>query len=346
MLTAGVVGCGRIGAFTSPENKESLPPGWLPYSHVEAIKAVGWSLRLIALCDVDKEKLAQAQVAYDIGIGIWEADELIVRTKPDILGIATRTMGRTEIIRDAVECGVKGIYFEKPISTDLGDCYAALNAVDKNNVKIIYGNQRRFHDVYMRAKDLIDDGEIGDIVEIQASFGRAGLLWTHPHTVDTILYFVGSCDVEFVQARCIYIPPFSIDDRCVDADPILKFGFIQFENGIAANISCQNNVNGLNISISGTKGTMSIPANGCQLEVNNRLVDVPITMSGTQRAYAQLARAVKTNGPSPVSTKEVRTGHEILFGFVRSSMYEGRRTRLSELDERFVITGKQGDLYP
>ena len=149
-----------------------------------------------------------------------------------------------------------------------------------------------------------------------------------------------------MQASCWCRPPYTIDEKCLDTDPILEFGFIKFRNGVTANISSENNVNGLNIAISGTKGTMRIPANGSHLEVNNRFVDVPITMSGTRRAYAQLARAVRTDGPSPISTAVVQVGHEILFAFVKSSINEGRRTSLNGLDDQFVITVKQGDLYP
>lgn len=340
--TVGLIGCGRIGKTSKGE---TLPLGWRPYNHIDAIE-VNKNLCLTAVCDVSIEKLKNV-VAKTPAAVYCRYEELIDDVhRPDILGIATRTKGRTDIIRYAAEHGVKGIYIEKPISTSLEDCYTALDAVEKNNVNIVYGTQRRFHDVYMRARDLIRDREIGDIVEIQATFGRAPLLWTHPHTVDTILYFAESCDVEYVQASCSLAPSYLVSDSCADTDPLLNFGFIQFKNGITANISCQNTINGMNITISGTTGTLSIPANGSYLELDSCLIDVPIKMSGTQRAYAELARAVETDSPSPISTEEVRTGHEILFGFVRSSMYEGRRTRLSELDERFVITGRQGDLYP
>jgi len=317
--TVGLIGLGRIGKTSKGE---TLPLGWRPYNHLDAIKA-NKNLCLVATCDVET---------------FYNYKTLIDHVRPDIIGIATRTKGRTDIIRYAAEHGVKGIYIEKPISTSLEDCYTALDAVEKNNVNVVYGTQRRFMDIYRRAKDIILFGGIGEIVSIEVGFGRAALLWTHPHTVDTILYFTGM-DVEFVQGACLF-PPESMSDSGIDADPILETGFIKFNNGITADIFCRPTTNGMNVYIFGKTGTIKILENGSRLELNNINVDVPITISGTQRAYSELGIGYGTG------TEHIRVGHQILFALMKSSMSGGKRVKLDELDEKFRITGRHGDLLP
>ena len=97
VLTACVVGCGRIGSNTSEELRHQLPDGWFPLNHIEAI-GKNKNIRLIGLCDINKDNLQTAQRTYKIDKGYLDYKKMIDDLKPDILSIATRTSGRTDII--------------------------------------------------------------------------------------------------------------------------------------------------------------------------------------------------------------------------------------------------------
>jgi|GEM_PF-6699457 len=70
-LKAAVIGCGRIGTYTRPELRISLPDGSLPVNHAEAILA-NEKLQLIALCDINDENMMRASKTY--GVAYWFED--------------------------------------------------------------------------------------------------------------------------------------------------------------------------------------------------------------------------------------------------------------------------------
>ena len=87
---AAVIGCGRMGAFTSESVIRYAPPFWLPLSHAEAISSHP-GLALAAMCDIDGEALARAADKYQVERRFNDPIELLDAVRPTLLGIATRT---------------------------------------------------------------------------------------------------------------------------------------------------------------------------------------------------------------------------------------------------------------
>ncbi|MDH5645361.1 MAG: Gfo/Idh/MocA family oxidoreductase, partial [Candidatus Heimdallarchaeota archaeon] len=196
-LRVAIIGCGRIGTLTKPERKAMMPSGTVPINHAEAIIS-NTSLQLVALCDVDKANLDRASKAYEVEKCFNDYKALILDVKPDIISIATRTLGRCDIIKFAVENGVKGIHIEKPISTNLAECREVIEVAKKHQVYLTYGTARRFMDIYIRAKEILASGEIGELVQISIELGYTLLLWNHPHSVDMLIFFAECMDIEYV----------------------------------------------------------------------------------------------------------------------------------------------------
>jgi predicted dehydrogenase len=352
LLTVGIVGCGRIGANTPKKFRENAPKGWIPISHAEAIKS-NKHLNLIALCDINEERLLEASKKYKVDRIYTDYKSLILEIKPDILSIATRTADRCNIIEFASEQGIKGIHAEKPLSRNMEECNRALNAVKRNGVKLTYGTTRRFMDIYRKAKMLINSGEIGDIIQISIENGRTTLMWNHPHSVDLLLFFSNCLEVEYVQANCI-IDFSSIKGNLIDDDPIIENAFVKFKNGVSGLIT---SLSGMNTRISGTLGTLTIFADGSWIEIHKKKVNnVPYhlkiktihpksKMSGTQQAFNELEHAVKEGKELSIKSEEIALAQKILFSFALSSIMGGRRITLSELDDYFTITGRFGSMY-
>jgi len=351
-LKAALVGCGRMGACTSDRLRQTAPIGWLPLSHAEVIKS-NKNLELIALCDVDEDRLCWASAMYGVEKCYTDYKSMILETKPDILSIATRTAGRSEIIEFAAEHGVKGIHAEKPLSRNMADCNRALDAVAKNGVELTYGTTRRFMDVYRRAKEIVNSGEIGELVEISIEHGRTMLMWNHPHSVDLLLFFSDCLNVDYVQATCA-INSSSIKDNLVDDDPITENAFVKFGNGVNGVIT---SAFGLNTRIAGTLGSLTVVADGSWIEIHKKTceaspyhlhvekLEIAPEMSGTQRAFYELEAAVREDKELSIHLEEIAISQQILFCFVLSSLRDGIRLRLSDLDDDFTITGRFGSLY-
>ena len=47
--------------------------------------------------------------------------------------------------------------------------------VNDNNIALTYGTIRRYFDIYAKAKEIAESGMVGDLEEIEVSFGSAQL---------------------------------------------------------------------------------------------------------------------------------------------------------------------------
>ena len=78
-------------------------------------------LELYALCDAEPEALRRAGEAYGVGRMYGDFGEMLDQAKPHLLGIATRTPGRAEIIRCAAAGGVRALHIEKPLCSSMAE---------------------------------------------------------------------------------------------------------------------------------------------------------------------------------------------------------------------------------
>jgi scyllo-inositol 2-dehydrogenase (NAD+) len=352
-LKVAVIGLGRMGAEPSSRLRGKIPDGWLPISHIEAIRETP-EFELVAICDQNDELLRRHQEYYGINKGYVDYREMITEIKPDIISIATRTDIRCEIIKYGLQNNVKGFYAEKPISRSLKDCKEILNIIQHRNSKIIYGATRRAMDIYKKAKDICDSGELGQVKHISVEFGSTSLLWSHPHSTDLIIFFSGSTDVTEIQGSC-FIETGSIKSpTLVDFDPIVKNAHFTFANGVSASIS---QASGFNVRIACESGILTIHGDGYCIEIN-RVKDLPgyfhsieevkivSTKSGTQYLMEDLRDAVLKDQPvKHIVPDEILCGQRLLFGILESSMQGGRIVTIEELNENVVITGRSGKLY-
>lgn len=351
-LRVALVGCGRIGAHTPPHVRAACPPGWLPLNHAEAITMTP-GLELVAVCDTDTTR-AEA-TAKEFGAARWFTDyrKLIEEVRPDLLSIATRTDGRCNIIEFAATHGVRGIHAEKPLGRSREECQRALAVVAAHDVHLSYGTTRRYMDAYREAKRLFAEGSFGALQQITLEFGRSALLWTHPHSVDLAVFFSGAREVDFVQAT-VASPPEAITGHIVDADPKVENAFIQFANGVRATLTCAG---GLHTHLVGEHGTLTVGADGSWMESNRKAMPnaaYPLaherwqpdaSLSGTQRAFSELATTVRSQGPLGIAPDEIALGCDILFAIAWSSLQGGRRVTLAEVPADLTITGRSGALF-
>ncbi len=350
-LRAALVGCGRMGAHTANALYKQLPAGYLPINHADAMCATN-RIELLACCDTDRARVKQTATKYTC-TPYLDYREMIQAVRPEVLAIATRTDGRCEIIEFAAKNGVKAMHVEKPLSRNMIDCKRALQAVHKAQVHLTYGTTRRFMDIYRKARALVVEGTIGTLQEIVIAFGHSPLLWYHPHSVDLLLFLAGSNQIRHVQATC-QINPQDVEPLLVNADPIIDHALVQFENDVRGIIT---GVAGFDTILSGSAGRITIAANGGWLELKTQQNDSDIyhltqeriavqsTLGGTVRAFTELCDAIETGMPVSIAPDEIAQAQRILFGFVHSSLQEGRRVKLSEVPDGLTVTGKSGLFY-
>lgn len=350
-IRAALVGCGRIGFYTRPELRQRLGPNWFPLNHLESMLAVS-TLDVVGACDVSKENLLRVQRQYGINDIYHDYREMVQRARPELLSIATRTPGRLDIIDFSANHNVRGLHVEKPLGTQLKACVDAMIACEGKGIAVSYGTTRRFMDVFRHAKMLLQDGAIGSLVEIHLQYGEGQLFWTHPHSIDTMLYFNDGILARKVSADCELPPEAAGDTLIIDADPVIRHAAITFENGVTGIIS---RAPGGNAVLLGTKGQIEILGECSRLLIrkfretgygaSDENVEVESRMSGTQRAFAELAAAINGERNLGITKDEIVEGVRILLLIALSAQRRGAEVVPGDLHPEYTVTGRTGELY-
>lgn len=297
-----------MGVLSRPAG--SFPPGWLPISHAESIREAGFDL--VALCDVNQDRLSKAASTYGVP-GYSDFREMLTTMRPDLVTVATRTPQKREIVEACKD--VPFVYVEKPLANSLRDCRRMLTR------PLGYGVNRRYHAVYRQARQMMNDAR-----EIVLEFGRSALLWTHPHSMDLALLFLGT-DVIDVQARLTS-----------DDDPIVEHAYIRFASGRSAVITTGA---GCNVRLYADDRTLEIHADGSWLhlsrgrgyQLEQETLHSPPSQSATVTALQELVAG------TVIPPDEVLTGMNMLFACVWSQMHGNRPVRLDEVPEDFQVMG-------
>ncbi|MGP9820459.1 Gfo/Idh/MocA family protein [Salinarimonas sp. NSM] len=346
-LRVALIGCGRMGAFTSDATRAMLPDCWFPLSHAEAATAVD-GMSLVALADPDAERLAAAGERYGVPANGRFTDyrPMLEVVRPDVVLVATRSDQRAEVLRAAIAAGVRGAHAEKPLASRLGDALDVLSRAERAGFALTYGALRRFMAPYRAARDLLAAGEIGELREVAIDNGPAqALMWTHPHSVDLMLYFAGT-DVRSVVAACD-LAGMPADERLIDGDPRVHFARLGFGNGVQGLIT---SAGGMTTRLSGTRGAIEIRSDGRALVVARadasgyyagppEPVAVPQSTSGAVTALTELARAVREGAASSIRLDEIATGQRVLGAIALSALRGCVAVDPASVPEDLTITG-------
>lgn len=352
-MKAVVIGCGRMGAEPGNRFLGPTPQGWLPLSHLEALKTIH-DINIVGICDANENALKKWGEYYSIQNLYTDFRKMIKDLKPDIVTIATRTPVKYEIIQYLCEHDVKGIYVEKPLTNSLQECKEILANIKAVNIKLAYGVNRRYHATYRQAKKMILDGCIGDILEIFIENAESKLLWTHPHSMDLILFLSGSTSIVEVQAN---IPSHSVDmvaEQNIDSDPLIENAIFKFSEGFIAYVT---KTKGNNVRVSGTKGNLAILSDGACIRLDTessiesdyffKSVDIQPTIkeSATVTALRELISSVSENSEPPIHHVEIERGMQMLMGCVWSYVNGGKKISINDIPQNLKVMGNYKGLY-
>lgn len=136
-IKVGILGIGRIGKIHFENLKLNIPG-------VEVMAASDPLLKI-----------------EPSGIPLTTAEELIAMKDMDAVVICSPTGTHAEYIEMAAGAG-KHIFCEKPLDLSLSRVNRTLEVVAKANVKLMVGFNRRFDPNFLKIKNLVKGGNVGD----------------------------------------------------------------------------------------------------------------------------------------------------------------------------------------
>src|SRR5918911_3060766 len=123
--------------------------------------------------------------------------EMLDREQPDFVDVCSWHQQHAEMVIAAAARRPKAILCQKPMAVDLNEADAMLTACARNGVKLVIAYQRPHHAAWLAARDLIRQGAIGRVRQIQMDDG-GNLLNTNSHNIRLALFLLDEPQVEWV----------------------------------------------------------------------------------------------------------------------------------------------------
>lgn len=212
--------------------------GFMGQTHAKTIEKLAYA-SLVAVCDVDNNQLSFAPKGV---LTYKTADELLSNQDIDTVIIAVPNQLHLEMVIKSAKAK-KDIICEKPLAMNANEVEQMLLVTKAENVRFTVHHQRRWDHDYRIAKQVFDEGKLGEIYTIKSSlygfngnmhdwhiypeFGGGMLYDWGVHLIDQILWMVPG------KLKTIYA-----DVRNVINDQVDDYFNLQlyFENGINAQI--------------------------------------------------------------------------------------------------------------
>jgi len=146
----------------------SIGLGRLGYEHARNIAASVPGAELAALCDMDEVKLAKTAEELEVPHRYTDFSLMCKNPELDAVVIVSPSACHTEHIKIALE-SEKHVFCEKPLDTTVERCREAEKIVEAHPDKIfMLGFMRRYDYSYRKAKEKLDNGDIGRPILIRS----------------------------------------------------------------------------------------------------------------------------------------------------------------------------------
>ena len=124
--------------------------------------------QVVAIIETDEARRNLAKSKHDCPVFSDYKDFLNEKIKADVVAIATQDADHKEHAIACMECGYD-LLLEKPIANTLEDCMAIYEASVRLQRKVIVCHVLRYTPFYQKIKEIIQSGELGDVITMNMS---------------------------------------------------------------------------------------------------------------------------------------------------------------------------------
>ncbi len=162
---------------------------------------------------------AQSLAARHNAKAYTDFNRMLDELRPDIVDICVPTPWHAEYVCLAAEAELKGIVCEKPMARTIADCDRMISACEQTNTPLFIAHVLRFFPEFIRAKELVDAGAVGQPVTVRTRRGGpfphawsdwyANYEWSGSLVLDMIIHDFDWLrwtfgEVERVMAKSVY----------------------------------------------------------------------------------------------------------------------------------------------
>ena len=209
LFKAGIIGCGGRGR-----------------GHAEGYQASP-DVEIVACADPFEE--ARGNFAEQFGVARTYEDyrEMLDKESLDFVSVCTWIALHKEMVIAAANSGIKAIHCEKPLAPTWGDAKALYQACVDNDVMISFCHQRRFGASFIKAKELANDGTIGQVYRLEGACPN--MIDWGTHWFDMFFFYNNDEPAEWVMGQIDVV-----EEHLVFGVPVETSGvsWIRYKNGV------------------------------------------------------------------------------------------------------------------
>lgn len=155
MYNIGIIGCGKIAQVRHiPEYTDNK------------------NATIAAYYDLNTQRAQE--LANQYGGKVYPSyEEILADPEIDAVSVCTANSSHAQITIEALKAG-KHVLCEKPMATTLEDCEEMVLAAKQCGKFLMIGQNQRLTKAHARAKQLLNEGIIGDVITFRTTFGHGG----------------------------------------------------------------------------------------------------------------------------------------------------------------------------
>ena len=146
------------------------------------------------LCDASEERRAEFAERYPEAKVTGDFDDLLADGEVDAVVIATPVPTHYPLARAALEAG-KHVFVEKPPAMRAAEMEELIGLAEARGLVLMPGHLLLYHPAVQKLKELIDDGELGDVLVVYGNRQNLGKI----RKDENALWSLGVHDLSVIQ---------------------------------------------------------------------------------------------------------------------------------------------------
>jgi predicted dehydrogenase len=163
--------------------------------------------QVVAVADDNERGRAAAQQRLKARNAYADYRVMLQKERPNLVAVAPRWLDcHRDMVLACAEHGAS-IFMEKPICRNLEEADEMVRACERHHVKLALAHQTRYSPVMAHIREVIERGQIGDILELRGRgkedrrVGGEDMLVLGSHIVDLMRLFAGDCRSCFARVE-------------------------------------------------------------------------------------------------------------------------------------------------
>ena len=292
--------------------------------HIPAFRRARAAAEIVALCDVNRAAVTEAARSAGIPGVYTDVGEMLAAEKPDLVDVCTPPRTHVDVAVAAMQAGCH-VLIEKPMALSVTDCDAIVEAAKRFDVSVCVGHSDLFYPPFLRARQLVREGAIGDFrgMRIFLSTPTAYMTAREDHWAHRLPGGVfGETGPHAVYMSLAFLE--RIEEVSVDAIRALPYAWSPFDDyrinlvgprGISSiALSYGSDQWAARVDILGATGTLEVDLEGMCVVHHQRTALTPLTVGASLlRQSTQLLGGLMGNAVT-VGLGRRRSPHDVIVG--------------------------------